>query len=202
VFDSHFKVSKENLAQILSAINRARDLGLPIKINCVPLKGVNEGDITKLAGLAKNGNMAVRFIELMPLGAAAALRPIPADEVTALLEEEYGPLSPVAANIGNGPAVYYTLPGFAGHIGFISALSHEFCESCNRLRLTAGGFLKPCLSSDIGLDLRSLLRGGVSDDNIEKAIAELVSQQPARQSFGGARDQHEHAQKEMFRIGG
>ncbi|GHT65487.1 GTP 3',8-cyclase [Spirochaetia bacterium] len=193
---------KENPGQILFAINRARDLGLPIKINCVPLRGVNEGDITKLAGLAKNSNIAVRFIELMPLGTAVALRPVPADEVMALLEGEYGSLSPSAAKLGNGPAVYYTLPGFEGHIGFISALSHGFCESCNRLRLTAAGFLKPCLSGDMGLDLRSLLRSGVSDKGIEKAIAELVSRKPAHHSFGGTQDRPDHSQKEMFRIGG
>ncbi|GHV93993.1 GTP 3',8-cyclase MoaA [Spirochaetia bacterium] len=193
---------KENLAQILSAINRTCDLGLPIKINCVPLKGVNEGDIAKLAVLAKNGNMAVRFIELMPLGAAAALRPIPVDEVMSLLEKEYGSLSPAAVKPGNGPAAYYTLPGFKGYIGFISALSHGFCESCNRLRLTAAGFLKPCLSSDMYLDLRALLRGGVSDSEIEKAIAELVSRKPACHSFGGVQGRLNHSQKEMFRIGG
>jgi cyclic pyranopterin phosphate synthase len=193
---------KETAGQILSAIRRARDRGLPVKINCVPLRGINEGDIPELAGLARDGGISVRFIELMPLGKAAALLPVPADEVTALLERAYGPLRPLTIKPGSGPAAYYALPGFQGHIGFISALSHEFCGACNRLRLTAGGLLKPCLSSDISLDLRGLLRGGATDSEIETAIAELVSRKPARHSFGGDRGRLEHGQKEMYRIGG
>jgi cyclic pyranopterin phosphate synthase len=143
--------------------------------------------------------MTVRFIELMPLGAASVLQPVPADEVRALLEKEYGPLSPAQIKPGNGPAVYYTLPDFKGYIGFISALSRQFCDTCNRLRLSAAGFLRPCLSSGMGLDLRALLRGGVSDNEIERAITELVSRKPACHNFGSPRDQ---GRQEMFRIGG
>jgi cyclic pyranopterin phosphate synthase len=204
--DSFRRVTRggaQALEAIRYAIEHACELGLPVKINCVPLKSVNETGLVKLADMARNSVQAVRFIELMPLGAAASLQPLPADETRALLEKEYGPLSPAAAKPGNGPAVYYTLPGFTGLIGFISALSHGFCASCNRLRLTAAGLLKPCLSSDMSLDLRGLLRDGADDAEIEHAITELVMRKPERHTFGESADGGtEHQQKEMFRIGG
>jgi cyclic pyranopterin phosphate synthase len=190
----------EGLDKILAAVSRAAKRRLSVKINCVPLRGINEGDIAKIAGLAKDRAVAARFIELMPLGAAAALRPIPADEVKNLLEKEYGRLNPAEVKLGNGPAAYYTLPGFSGYIGFISALSRAFCENCNRLRLTASGLLKPCLSSDINTGLRSLLRGGVTDSELERAMSETILRKPLRHNFGGGL--LEHGKKEMFRIGG
>jgi cyclic pyranopterin phosphate synthase len=197
-FSSVTRCEGQALNSIRYAIERASGLGLTVKINCVPLRGVNEGELIKLAELARNTIQAVRFIELMPLGAAVSLQPLPADEVKALLEKEFGPLTQVTGKFGNGPALYYTLPGFAGRIGFISALSHVFCASCNRLRLTAAGLLKPCLASDMSLDLRFLLRGGAGDAEIENAITEFVMRKPERHTFGEA----EHRQKEMFRIGG
>ena len=192
----------EGLEKVLSAVDLALELGLKTKINCVPLRGFNEADIVKLAALAKNKSVTVRFIELMPLGAAAALQPLPADETVSLIEKEFGPMEPSAANLGFGPAAYYALPGFAGHIGFISAVSHAFCGKCNRLRLAASGFLKPCLSSSLGLDLRGLVRGGASDGEIAQAVQELVEKKPAGHSFGGSREKRDHADKQMFRIGG
>jgi cyclic pyranopterin phosphate synthase len=168
-------------------------------VNCVPLRAFNEEDIVKIAALASNRDITVRFIELMPLGKAATLQPLPTDELISLIEREYGPLKPLAAKLGNGPAVYYTLQGFSGHIGFISALSHSFCQSCNRLRLTASGLLKPCLSSDLSLDLRSLVRGGSNDREIADSIRGLVARKPVGHSFGIS---NEASNINMFRIGG
>jgi cyclic pyranopterin phosphate synthase len=187
------------LGTVLSAIDRAVELGLKVKVSCVPLRTVNEEDIVRIAALAHNRDITVRFIELMPLGAAFDLQPLPADEVRSLIEKEYGPLKPSAIKLGNGPAVYYTLQGFAGPIGFISALSHFFCQTCNRLRLTAAGLLKPCLSSDLSLDLRSLVRGGSNDGVIADSIRELVARKPARHSFGIS---DEVSNINMFSIGG
>jgi cyclic pyranopterin phosphate synthase len=189
----------DGLNTVLSAIDRAVELGLKVKVNCVPLRAFNEEDIVKIAAMAHNRDITVRFIELMPLGAAAALQPLPADEVMSLIEGEYGPLKPSAVKLGNGPAAYYTLQGFAGHIGFISALSHSFCQNCNRLRLTASGLLKPCLSSDLSLDLRGLVRSGAGDGEIIDSIQGLVAQKPAGHSFGIT---NEANNINMFRIGG
>jgi cyclic pyranopterin phosphate synthase len=84
---------------------------------------------------------------------------------------------------GNGPAEYYDFPGFKGSVGFISALSKAFCDSCNRVRLTADGVLKPCLCYSEGLNLKSLLRGGVSDEELRKAIEEAILSKPLQHSF-------------------
>ena len=189
---------------ILPAVDMALALGLEVKINCVPMRGFNEKDIAPLAGLARDRNMAVRFIELMPLGAAAKMQPLPVDDVVNIIENAFGPLTASAVKPGSGPAVYHTLPGFAGHIGIIGALSRGFCENCNRLRLTSAGVLKPCLSSDLGVDLRRLVRDNASDKEIEGAVLELVGKKPAGHSFGGVLPAtvREHRTKEMFRIGG
>jgi len=196
----------EGLDNILSAIDMALDLGLEVKLNCVPMRGFNEEDIVRLTALAKDKKMAVRFIELMPLGAAAEIHPLPMNEVAALIEKAFGPLTASLVKPGSGPAVYQTLPGFVGYIGFIDVLSRGFCENCNRLRLTASGVLKPCLSSDLGIDLRRLVRGNVPDKEIGEAVRELVREKPAGHSFGGMATsggkKQDHRKKEMFRIGG
>jgi cyclic pyranopterin phosphate synthase len=138
----------------------------------------------------------------MPLGAAAAFEPLPACEVVSRIEKVFGFMQPSTVKQGNGPAIYYKLQGFAGYIGFISALSHGFCKTCNRLRLSASGILKPCLASSLGLDLRSLVRHGACDMEIENAILELVARKPAGHSFNDVNKKQKHVNKEMFRIGG
>jgi cyclic pyranopterin phosphate synthase len=168
---------------ILPLIDRLLERQIPVKINCVPVREYNEEDILPLAALAREKNIAVRFIELMPLGAAAALGPIPGGEIAALLEKAYGPLRPFSGDLGSGPALYYSLSGFAGKIGFINAMSHSFCENCNRLRLTSEGFLKLCLSSDLGLDIRALLRRGASEGELIQAVAEITAKKPRFHSF-------------------
>jgi cyclic pyranopterin phosphate synthase len=198
----------EGPARILRGIEAAGTLGIPVKINCVPLRGINEGDLVNLARLAENSDMAVRFIELMPLGCAGSRDPVPGAEVARILERALGILEPWAKppqkRPGNGPAAYFRINGFAGKIGFINAVSDGFCETCNRLRLTPEGLLKPCLSSDIALDLKALLRSGASDKDIAGATAELVSRKPRGHSFSGlyGAGKGDHRQKEMFRIGG
>ena len=192
----------DGLGIVLSVIDRALELDFKIKINCVPMRGFNEEDIVKLASMAKNKNITVRFIELMPLGIAAGLQPIPADGVISLIESEHGPLKISSQKLGYGPAKYYTLLGFAGFIGLISAVTHCFCKNCNRLRLTSSGILKPCLFSDLNIDLRGLVRKGACDGEILEAIMNLIIKKPAGHNFGEVAEKHDHCQKEMFRIGG
>ena len=192
----------EGVAVVLSAVDSALALGLDVKINCVPLRGFNEDDIVQLAALAKDKNIAVRFIELMPLGAAASMQPVPVSEVIARIEKSFGALRLSPEKIGSGPAVYHTLEGFTGYIGIIGALSCRYCEGCNRLRITAAGILKPCLSSDLGLDLRRLVRSGASAGEIETAVRELTAKKPAGHNFGAAGEKTKHRRTEIFRIGG
>ena len=186
----------------ISVIDRSLELGLDVKVNCVPMKGFNEDDIPALAALAKNRAIAVRFIEMMPLGAAAALPPLPADGVISLIEREHGPMRPSPVKLGYGPAVYYTLEGFTGYVGLISSVSHCFCDGCNRLRLTSTGILRPCLASDLGVDLAGMVRGGAADGEIADAVRGMVAVKPERHGFGLAERKQEHDNTVMYRIGG
>jgi cyclic pyranopterin phosphate synthase len=186
--------------KVMLAIEKARKTRLVLKINCVPLRGVNENDVVKLAEFARQAKITVRFIELMPIGLAADFLPIPQAEIIDRLQRVFGVLTLFYGQLGNGPASYYSAAGFAGKIGFISALSHNFCGACNRLRLTATGLLKPCLSSDTSVDLKAVIRGGGSGADIEDAIRSAVMIKPAHHDFYAESNQHK--QKNMFRIGG
>jgi cyclic pyranopterin phosphate synthase len=186
---------REGPGEILGAIDALLARNIPVKINCVPILGLNEDDVLPLAALAKDRDLAVRFIELMPVAAAGAFRALPVRELFGTLEKAFGPLRPFSGSLGNGPARYYTAAGFSGKIGFISPLSHGFCDTCNRLRLSSQGVLKPCLASEEGRDLRSLLRGGASDGELKEAIQEEVSRKPRSHGFS-------FAGSGMFRIGG
>jgi cyclic pyranopterin phosphate synthase len=191
--------------EILLNIDRLLEKQVPVKINCVPVRGYNEEEIIPLAALAKDKNIAVRFIELMPLGSARSLKPVSGDETAALIEKAFGKLTPFTGVEGSGPAVYYSLPGFTGKIGFINPVSHSFCETCNRLRLTSEGFLKLCLSCTEDFELRILLRTGVSDKDIAKAITERVAQKPPFHNLSklyGIADFDEQINCGMFGIGG
>ena len=147
--------------------------------------------------------MQVRFIEMMPIGYGAAM---PCISGPALRERfarrwpEFAPL-PVAqsAVLGDGPAVYYTVPGWEGDVGFIAAVHGKFCASCNRVRLTSQGFLRPCLASEAGCDLRELLRSGATDAALLQAIRQTIWAKPREHHFG---DNSMPATRGMYRIGG
>jgi cyclic pyranopterin phosphate synthase len=192
------------LDRVLRALSASVDRGLRVKLNCVPLRGINDWEIPALAALARDRPAAVRFIELMPLGAAAAYEPLTGAETAARLERHYGPLVPLAEKLGNGPARYYGLPGFAGPIGFINPLSRGFCESCDRLRLTSQGFLMPCLAGGPVRDISALLRGGGGEENLMRAVLDLAARKPAGHCFSGGPGigDPESRRREMFRIGG
>lgn len=157
---------------------------LTVKLNCVPLAD-NEDQWVPLAALARDRDLAVRFIELMPIGLGRGLPGRSEAQVLAKLEAAFGPLRPLEAPPG-GPARYGTFPGFRGRVGFISAMTHPFCAACDRVRLTASGFLKTCLQYQTGVDLRALLEAGAGDSALRAAILEAVRQKPACHHFGGA----------------
>ena len=143
----------------------------------------------------------------MALGSASSYQPVPGSEVAALIKNAYGPLAPFNGNnasgaAGSGPAVYYSLPGFTGKIGFINPVTHGFCETCNRLRLSAEGFLKLCLSSDIGIDLRTPIRSGARDDELACIITGAIAQKKRFHSFSNIYDAPEAHPDGMSKIGG
>lgn len=172
-----------DVARVRSTLEQALDAGLNVKINAVPIRGFNEDELVDLARLAKDKPVCVRFIELMPIGCAKGLQPIPQEEVAERLTRALGSLSTDVEKHGHGPAQYVKPKGFAGSIGFISAVSHEFCDACNRVRLTADGRLKLCLNHTSGLDLRGMLRSGATDGELETAIREAIARKPKRHEF-------------------
>jgi cyclic pyranopterin phosphate synthase len=172
-----------DVGDVLSAIDEALDAGLRVKINSVPISGYNEEGLEKVAALSEKLPIEVRFIELMPVGYGATLRYIPMDTVKSKIEAAFGPLEPDREKHGDGPAVYFKPSGFKGSIGFIGAVSHEFCDSCNRVRITPEGLLKLCLNHLKGLDLRELLRSGISDEMLTEQIREAVLNKPENHGF-------------------
>ncbi|MBF1715460.1 MAG: GTP 3',8-cyclase MoaA, partial [Selenomonas sp.] len=193
---------------VMEALTRlAEEERLTVKVNCVPIMGVNDEELAALAALARAHPIDVRFIELMPIGCARTegYRGVPMDEVRAHLKEAFGALLPVGeATHGNavpvGPAAYVRPAGFAGTLGFIDAMEHKFCDTCNRVRLTAEGFLKLCLYSNAGLDTRALLRGGVTDAQLRERIAHAVWKKPAEHYF--EMDSETRDQRAMYQVGG
>lgn len=140
------------------AIYLAAKSGIPTKVNCLLQKDFNEDELEDFAALAFSLGIPVRFIEIMPVGFGRPDTGLSNETVLSRLKQCYPGLTPDASPKGNGPAVYYSLPGRPGAIGLISAMHHRFCGDCNRVRLTARGELKPCLCFEESTDLLPLLR--------------------------------------------
>ena len=194
--------ARNEFAAVQAGIHAALESGIPVKLNCVPQAGVNEGELEQLAALAREKPVQVRFIEMMPIGYGAAMSCIPGLEVLARFRKHWPELAPLPGEklLGNGPAVYYTAPGWKGNLGFIAAVHGKFCGTCNRVRLTSQGFLRPCLASEMGCDLRSLLRDGAADEELLAAIRRTVWEKPQEHHFEWK--QNIPATRGMFRIGG
>ena len=174
----------DGLSRVLDAIRTAAGR-LPVRVNCVIQRGINEDAPEGLAGLARELPVDVRFIELMPLGAGKDLAAVANSSVLAVIEEQYGKTEEDRENLGNGPAVYRRPAGFAGRIGFISAIHGKFCGECNRLRMTSTGKLKPCLCYADTVPLREILRdgGAEKEERIREKIAEAVMRKPQAHCF-------------------
>lgn len=159
-----------------------------LKINCVP-NYITDREVLEIVKLAQKTRIHVRFIELMPIGMGKDLvndaQHVDDQEtrVREILEREYGRISVYQSPLGNGPSHYCSIEGFQGKIGFISAMSHKFCERCNRVRLTSEGYLKTCLQYEDGIDLCALLREGASDEVIEARIVEAIKNKPISHEF-------------------
>lgn len=153
-----------------------------VKINCVPVEQTPETFVA-LAGIAKKMPVHVRFIEMMPIGYGKEFPFQSERDILSLLESVYGPAKTVHEHFGNGPCHYYEIQGFQGKIGFISAMTHKYCTSCNRIRLTAEGYLKACLQYQNGKDLRLLLRSGISEEALSEVIREVIWNKPVSHQF-------------------
>ena len=193
--------ARDDFAAVQAGLQAALESGLPVKLNCVPQAGVNEGELEALAALAKDNAMQVRFIEMMPIGFGAGLPGLSGPKLLERFYRRWPQLQPVTgAAFGDGPAVYYSAPGWRGSIGLIAAVHGKFCASCNRVRLTSQGFLRPCLASEAGCDLKALLRSGASDEELLTAIRTTIWEKPQEHHFELKQDIP--ATRGMYRIGG
>jgi len=190
-------------ARVWAGINKAREFGFsPIKLNVVALKGVNDDEFIDFARLTLTEPLQIRFIEFMPIGASALWdkgKYISAQEIMELLKP-LGPLEPVPAKRMDGPARIYRFVGAVGSVGFISPISHHFCDRCNRLRLTSEGRLRSCLLSDQETDLKGMLRSGATDEDIRELIVSVILNKP--KGHGLSPDDRGNCHGQMSRIGG
>ena len=187
------------LAQVLDGIEAAQKAGLHVKINAVALRGTNDDEIHRLVEWCRDWGMDLTFIEVMPMGDLGGEDRLdqyyPLTEVRDDLSERWT-LTETAERTG-GPARYFRVEETGQRIGFITPLTHNFCESCNRVRLTCTGQLFMCLGQDDDKDLRAVMRDGASNEAIRDAIREAISRKPkghdfdySRQTVGGQVGRH------------
>jgi len=194
-----------DLSRVWAGIKAARFAGIsPIKINVVVIAGFNDLEILEFARLTMKDPYQVRFIEFMPLGDSNEWSPercLSTGEIKRRIEAS-SPLIPLenGTNDHDGPARLFKFPGAAGEIGFISPISDHFCNSCNRLRLTADGKLKTCLFSEQETDLKYLLRSGCHDEELERKLDEAISTKPLR--HGAIAGVMKRCHRPMVKIGG
>jgi GTP 3',8-cyclase len=171
---------REASARIFEGIAAAESVGFaPLKVNCVVMRGRNDDEIADFAAITRDRAWHVRFIEVMPTGdnlPVSGEEYVPAAEILERVRS-IGEIRPVPGPGGNGPATYYAFPGAAGTVGVITPMSHNYCDRCNRMRLTADGQLRPCLFGSLQTNLRDPLRSGAP---LEPLIRETLRVKPER----------------------
>ena len=173
----------DRLRDVLRGAEAARRAGLnPVKLNMVVLRGLNDGEVVDFARKTLTDGWHVRYIEFMPFTAGGEL--VPVSEIMSTIQNALGPLTPHYPSSGNGPARYFRLPGAAGTIGFIGAVTECFCAACNRFRLTADGRLRPCLLDDDEIDLKGPLRRGASLEELQALIREAAAAKQRQHHLG------------------
>jgi cyclic pyranopterin phosphate synthase len=189
--------------QVLDGIDAAIAAGFDqIKLNTVLMRGRNEDQLIPLIEFAATRNLILRFIEMMPVSTREVLDEenfVSISEAKRAIESRYGSLIPQTEFRTNGPAAYYQIPGRQQRIGFIGAMTNlHFCESCNKLRLTCDGKLRPCLGSYLEFDIMKPLRAGASDEELKHFFLDVVDRKPEQHDF---RDNYKPGRK-MVAIGG
>jgi cyclic pyranopterin phosphate synthase len=201
-----------DIALTLAGIDAALVAGFsPVKINCVLLDRDCRDDAPDIAALARDRNIRVRFIEMMPIGMGVKFTGVSGGEVRRRLEEAYGPwkAEPVSGDIigadknavGSGPARYGRFQGFREAVGFISPLSDRFCGTCNRIRLSSIGFLRSCLHGEVGINLRPALEQK-DDTQLRNDIASAIISKAAGHRFSITAERTGQGQAIMSQIGG
>ncbi|MBB6482036.1 GTP 3',8-cyclase MoaA [Spirochaeta isovalerica] len=175
---------RDGLDKVISGIDAAVKAGLnPVKLNSVIMRGTNDDEILNLVRFAQEKKVILRFIEQMPFGSYSREDFVSAEEIKGIITGEYGsPVKPdgdeSALFAGFGPSEHSRFGEDGPVIGFITPVSNHFCGRCNRLRLTADGKLKPCLLSNEEIDLKSALRSGLSERDLESILTYAVDRKP------------------------
>ncbi len=194
-----------SLDKLWAGIEAAEAAGLtPIKINCVVAKGYNEQEVVDLARLTLDNDWHVRFIELMPLGGGpeaqfAVDRLVTSDETKARIETALGELTHVPNGNPADESENFRLPGAVGIVGFISPVSNPYCNTCNRMRLTADGKFHLCLLNDDEVDVKRTIRDGAGIEDVKAVLAQAVHEKPTGHALHrGVSTEERH----MYQIGG
>ena len=189
--------------QVWEGIQTAKSVGLsPVKINIVAMKGYNEDEILDFVRLTFDEPYVVRFIEYMPVSESWDDNQfLSIDGIKKKIESTY-PLEPIDGTHNNGPARVYKVPGAQGEIGLISPLSNHFCGTCNRIRLTADGHLRPCLFSDIEIDIKTPLRNGGGAASLRSTLFEALKLKPKQHPYRLGSISAPKCHRGMWSIGG
>lgn len=194
---------RQGFGRVLAGLETAERVGLlPLKVNMVPIAGVNADEVADFARLTLQRPWEVRFIEFMPVSGNLEFPPesrFPADAIIAAFSD-VAPVEEVPRSHRGGVARLFRFAGAPGRMGVIPAVSHHFCHECNRLRVTADGRVRPCLFSEEELDLRAVLRGAGSDEDLQEFLARAVSVKPEKHDIGG--DNFAPGSRPMQCIGG
>jgi cyclic pyranopterin phosphate synthase len=177
------------LGKVMAGIHKAIEAGLlPVRINAIILRGVNESDAVSLAELSMEMPVTVRFIEYCPTNKDTPPERffVPNSQVRRSIEGRFGRLTAAVLPNSNGPAVYFKIKDGVGAIGFISGRTSFFCRACNRLRLTSDGKVRPCLYSANNYDLKGLIRNGADDEQIIGVLKRIIA------------EKHEHTKLNSF----
>ena len=194
-----------HVGRVLDAIDNAEAAGLrPVKVDAVVKRGANDGEVVPLARRFRSTGHIVRFIEYMDVGNSNQWRSqdvVPAREIVSMIAAEW-PIEPLEANYFGEVAERWRYADGAGEFGVISSVTQPFCGSCTRARLSSEGALFTCLFAERGTDLRALLRGGASDDDLREAIARVWRARSDRYSEIRSEETRSGKRVEMSHIGG
>lgn len=168
---------RDMLPQVLDGIEAAREAGFPLKFNAVVMRGENDDELSDLVRFASTRGATMRFIEWMPMGEVGVQsrhRSVTQQETLQLLRRDFDLCKADASTRESDPAQLFVCRNSGARVGFISSMSDNFCATCNRMRLTAQGGLRPCLHQNAEVDLRAVLRGGATDSDIARAFQDAA----------------------------
>lgn len=195
---------REGFERVLAGLFAAQRVGFErIKVNAVAIRGLTEEEVVPLARFGREHGFEVRFIEVMPLDADDTWKSeqvLRGEEIRAILEREIAPLEPLPVENPSQPATDFRFVDGVGSVGFINPVSQPFCQSCNRLRITAEGQIRNCLFSTEEWDAKALLRGGASDDELAELVRDAVGAK--RWAHGINTNEFVKPERAMYQIGG